>query len=88
MIDKVTIELVWYNCETNPPKVFSSNTLIVTNGEDVFGMSWHRAEGYFIATEHGDELVPLSELSKWWWADIEQTVQSEPRFKEEVKLHG
>jgi hypothetical protein len=81
MNNKITIELVWHNCETNPPKEFSNNALIVTNGIDVFGMSWHRADGYLIATECGDKLMRLSELSKWWWADVEQTVQGEPKFR-------
>lgn len=75
------MELVWHNCKTNPPKEFTNNALIVTNGKDIYGMSWHRAEGYFIAESNKNKLLSLSELENWWWADIKQTVQGELKFK-------
>ena len=80
---KFTMELVWHNCETYPPKEFANNALIATNGNDVFGMSWHRAEGYFISDEN-NYVRRLNEslLKDWWWADIEQTVRGESKFKE------
>ena len=80
MYDRFTMELVWHNCLTNPPKEFSNNNLIVTDGSNVFGMSWHRAEGYYI--EDGLSLRRLGDLKHWWWADIEQTVQGESKFGE------
>lgn len=49
MYDRFKMELTWHNCLTNPPKEFSNNALIVTNGVIVEGMSWNRAEGYFIS---------------------------------------
>ena len=78
---KFTMELVWHNRLIYPPKEFSNNALIATNGNDVLGMSWHRAAGYFIA-EDEFHLRRLDDLENWWWADIEQTVQGEPRFRE------
>lgn len=83
MNNKFTMELVWHNCNTNHPKEFENNTLIATNGTEVFGLSWHRAEGYFISQGH--KLVPirLLDLPNWWWADIEQTIQGDERFKKE-----
>lgn len=78
---KFTMELVWHNCLTYPPKEFSNNALIATNGNDVLGMSWHRTEGYFVA-EDEFHLRRLDDLENWWWADMEQTVQGEQRFKE------
>jgi hypothetical protein len=77
---KFKMELVWHNCETYPPKEFSNNALIVTNGSDVLGMSWHRAEGYFVA-ENECCLRRLDNLENWWWADIKQTVQNDLRFQ-------
>lgn len=75
---KFTTELVWHNCLTNPPKEFENNTLIVTNGKEVWGLSWHRAEGYFIA-EREWSLTKLDNLENWWWADIEKVVQNKAR---------
>jgi hypothetical protein len=79
MYDKFKMELVWHNCKTYSPKEFENDSLIVTNGSEVYGMSWHRAEGYWIADESG--LVQLYDLENWWWADIEQTVQNEIKFR-------
>ena len=83
MENKFKMELVWHNCETYPPKEFKNDHLIVTDGVNVFGMSWHRAEGYFIAEENEIKPLSLSELNKWWWADIEQTVQGAAKFREQ-----
>lgn len=74
---KKVIELVWHNCKTNPPKEIENDSLIVTDGLHVYGMSWHRAKGYFIEKPNEGGLLSLSELENWWWADIEQTVQGE-----------
>ena len=79
MYDKFKIELVWHNCKTYPPKEFENDNLIVTDGLEVYGMSWHRAEGYWIADERG--LIKLSDLENWWWADVAQTVQGEVKFR-------
>ena len=78
---KFTMELVWHNCDTNPPKEFKNNTLIATNGTNVYGLSWHRAEGYHIAMENCCVPLNIACLKDWWWADIEQTVQGETKFK-------
>lgn len=75
--NKFTMELIWHNCLTNPPKEFSNNNLIVTDGSNVFRMSWNKTEGYFILG-----LEKIDNLKHWWWADIEHTVQGEPKFRE------
>ena len=80
-MNKFTMELVWHNCKTYPPKEFKNNNLIATNGTEVFGLSWHRAEGYFIAKGHKFVPIKLLDLPNWWWADIEQTVQGESKFR-------
>jgi hypothetical protein len=69
------MELTWHNCKTCPPQEFENNSLIVTNGNDVYGLSWHRAEGYWIETDEGLKQIDCDELEFWWWADIEQTVR-------------
>ena len=81
MYDKFTMELVWHNCKNCPPEEFSNNNLIVTDGNIVESMSWNRATGYFIS-ENECCLKRLDNLENWWWADIEQTVQEEVKFRE------
>ena len=74
--DRFTMELVWHNCKTDPPKYFENNNLIVTEGNYVFGMSWHRAEGYFILDDdYNLRQLEYEYLDHWYWADIEQTVR-------------
>lgn len=80
MDNKFTMELVWHNCLSYPPKEFENDNLIVTNGKYVFYLSWHRAEGYWITTKNTCQPLNFSELENWWWADIEQTVQGDIRF--------
>lgn len=77
MHNKFTMEIVWHNCLTNPPKEFSNNALIVTNGYIVDRMSWNKSEGYFVWG-----IKKIDNLKDWWWADIEQTVQGEIKFRE------
>lgn len=83
MDNKFKTELVWHNCATYPPKEFENNFLIATNGKNVYGMSWHKAEGYWIAIDNGIFPININDLDKWWWADIEQTVQNEEKFREQ-----
>lgn len=83
MNNKFTMELVWHNCDNNHPKEFENNSLIITNGKNVYPLFWHRAEGYGVVTANGIVSIRLSELENWWWADIEQTVQGDLRFKKE-----
>ena len=85
MNNKFTMELVWHNCKTHPPREFENDNLIVTNGKYVFYLSWHRAAGYWITTKNTCAPLNFSELEGWWWADIEQTIQGDLRFVSEKK---
>ena len=81
MNNKFTMELVWHNCKTCPPKESYNPRLLVTDGAIIHEMIWDEAfEGFLkIGLEiRGDD------LNKYWWADIRQTVQGEPRFKEKI----
>ena len=86
-MDKFKMELVWHNCKTCKPKEFFNDELIGTNGAYVFDMTWRRNVGYFIHTVVGDKVdytgyrIQDYALENWWWADIQQTAQNEPRFK-------
>jgi hypothetical protein len=83
MRNKFTMSLVWHNCATCPPKEFENPFLIVTDGRNVYGASWHRAEGYYTAYDTGNVMLSFELLEHWWWADIEQTVQGTKEFKED-----
>ena len=81
MNNKFTMEIVWHNCKTNPPKEFENNALIATDGVNVYDMSWHKVDGYFISVDGFVLPINNSCLEYWWWADVEQTVHNEQRFK-------
>ena len=78
---KFTMELVWHNCETNPPEEVVNDFLIMTNGTDVFKAFWYRPDGFMV--DMNDDWYGIYEdVNKWWWADIRQTVRGESKFKE------
>ena len=78
---KFTMELVWHNCKTNPPKEVTNDFLILTDGADVYEAFWYEPEGFLIRAKHGWHGID-EDRSKLWWADIRQTVQGDTRFKE------
>lgn len=80
MLDKFTMELVWHNCKTHPPKETANEKLIMSDGYEVFEAFWYRPDGFMIRGKdkwHG----VYDDLNKWYWADIQQTVRGETRFK-------
>ena len=79
-MNKFTMELVWHNCETNPPKEATNDFLIMTDGIDVFEAFWYRPDGFMIHAKHGWHGL-YEDLNKWYWADIRQTVRGDYRFK-------
>ena len=83
MRNKFTIELVWHNCKTYPPKEAENTFLLVTNGYDVYGMAWYKTEGYWVAIDDVPVRLASEGLENWWWADIEQTVREERKFEED-----
>lgn len=79
---KFTMELVWHNCETYPPEEAMNDSLVMTNGVDVFRAFWYRPNGFMIDINNNDNWHGIYEdQDKWWWADIRQTVRGEPKFK-------
>ena len=81
-MNKFVMELVWHNCYDCPPKEIWNNKLYVTDGTRVSRAEYHRYDGcdrWWDA--YLNDYIPDQELSKYWWADIEQTVQNVPRFR-------
>jgi hypothetical protein len=76
------MELVWHNCKTHPPKELLNDDLICTNGVYAFDMTWDSTQGYFIDQFGVNEYrIEDSVLENWWWADLQQTVWNEQRFR-------
>ena len=82
-MDKFKMELVWHNCKTCPPEELFNDELIATNGVCgyVLNMTWDKRKGFFISINGDDQRIQEALLEDWWWADIQQTAQNEPRFK-------
>ena len=78
-MNKFVMELVWHNCADCPPREFWNNKLYVTNGEYIHEVEYFQERGWW-SKEMGD-YIPANELSRFWWADLEQTVQNVPRFR-------
>ena len=77
---KFTMELVWHNCYEYPPIESHNDNLYITNGHWVHRAEYSIEDGWY-DFRTGDYL-PFELLWEYWWADMEQTVQGEPRFKE------
>ena len=75
MTNKFKMELTWHSCETYPPEEDYNPYLFVTDGCGVIIAEYRKDKGFFF----DDKLVVADRL---WWADIEQTVQNESKFKE------
>lgn len=79
---KFTMELVWHNCWECPPEEVANDYLIATDGDDVYEAAWYAPDGFMIYRKQDDWWHGLYEdLGNWYWADLKQTVQGEPRFK-------
>lgn len=80
MNNKFTMELVWHNCKTYPPKEEYNDCLCMSNGNYITKVKYHRKYGWL--DKESGIVIQDGDLYKYWWADIKQTVQGEPRFKE------
>ena len=83
MKDKFTMELVWHNCETHPPKEAENDHLIATDGVDVYEAFWYAPDGFLIRSRQTGRWSGFDNGNdEWWWADVRQTVQGDRRFNE------
>ena len=80
-MDKFKMNLTWHNCETHPPKEVENDCLIMTDGVNVFEAFWYSPDGFMIHTKYGWHGV-YEDLNGWYWADVVQTVNKTPQFKE------
>jgi hypothetical protein len=83
MKDKFTMELVWHNCATHPPKEDYNNCLLLSDGRCYFDAEYiggkysENGEWYDIDLK---EMIPQEELQDFYWADMRQTVGSSNDF--------
>lgn len=79
---KFVMNLVWHNCKTYPPSEDYNPALIITDGNDVFGVKWHKEEGFYVSYDDEDRYLVPDAYEHWWWADIEQTIRGCSEFTE------
>lgn len=78
-MNKFVMELVWHNCYSCPPEEWRNDYLYVTDGKTFHSVKYSKDRGWW-SRELGD-YIPIDVLWEYWWADIEQTIQDEHRFK-------
>lgn len=69
--NKKTMELVWHNCKSCPPKELFNESLVVTDGVNLYRVRWDQEVGYF--GNHCLIEVSMNGSENWWWADLYQT---------------
>lgn len=74
---KFTMNLVWHNCLECPPKESYNNYLFMTDGLCVWDVVYRNGEWLTIA----DCIESIDITENHYWADIEQTVRDDVRFK-------
>ena len=79
---KFTMELVWHNCYLYPPSEAYNESLYVTDGNEIMNAIYDVRKGWLIRIPNTITVFPLpsKRLTKYWWADIKQTVQGEEKF--------
>lgn len=81
-MNKFKMELTWHNCATCPPEEWFNSYLLITDGWDVQEVMYDEIWGGF---RNRNLEVRGSNLAKYWWADIMQTVHKTKEFKYESK---
>lgn len=74
---KFTIGLVWHNCLEHPPEERHNDYLFLTDSAHVFPVVYSALFGWY-------DIISASYVnidSHHYWADIEQTVLGDERFK-------
>ncbi len=79
MKDKFTMNLVWHNCKTYPPKEEYNDNLYVSNGIWITKAKYHHEYGW-LDRESGIRIQDRY-LHEYWWADIKQTIDTSKEFK-------
>lgn len=68
---KMAMKVVWHNCKTCPPTELFNESLVVTDGANLYHVRWDQEVGYF--GNHCMIEVSMNGSESWWWADLYQT---------------
>lgn len=79
---KQKMELIWHSCTDCLPNEDFNSRLYVTDGSDVFPVSWARENHLQRFTHGGWYIEPGVNSEGYWWADILQTVQGVAALRE------
>lgn len=71
---KHTMELVWHDCTVNLPSEDYNVCLYVTDGRDVFPVTWKRESHWQRFVNGRWYIEPGVNSDGYWWADLVQTV--------------
>lgn len=74
---KFTMNLVWHNCLECPPEESHNSCLFMTDSVNVFPVTYDNVSGWYDIVDGCRADVN----SHHYWADIEQTVQGDERFR-------
>lgn len=74
---KFTMGLVWHNCFKHPPEEHHNDYLFLTDSVNVFPVVYDGLFGWYDIIN--ESYVDVN--SHYYWADIEQIVQRDERFK-------
>lgn len=74
---KFTMNLVWHNCLECPPEESHNDCLFMTDGVNVFPVTYDNVSGWYDIVDGCCAYVG----SHHYWADIERTVQGDERFR-------
>lgn len=73
-VTRRTMELVWHSCTDRPPEEAYNPCLYVTDGKEVFPVTWETTLGWRRFEKGGWYIEPGVNSDGYWWADLVQTV--------------
>lgn len=83
---KFTMELVWHNCLEYLPEENYNGRLYMTNGYEIFPVTFVKTQYWYVwcYAESGQN---INIQPYHYWADIEQTIQGDERFKSQNETY-
>lgn len=76
------MELTWHKCTDDLPEEAYNPCLYVTDGNDVFAVTWKTERGWKRFERGGWYIEPGVNSDGYWWADLVQTVRGfAPKLK-------
>lgn len=80
MENTISMNLVWHNCRTCPPKEYANDNLYISDGKHVCQAAYSKEKGWYNKT-HKFYVFPEL-VREFWWADLERNVLASDEFAE------